>query len=57
VALTIVIVLADVFRPVLKPRNESHLVLRPKGKLFQTRGADTEKRRLPLFYSEEQLTE
>ena len=36
-----------VFRPVLKPRNESQLVLRPKGKLFQTRGAATEKRSLP----------
>ena len=33
-----------VFRLVLKPCNESQLVLRPKGKLFQTRGAAT---RLP----------
>jgi len=31
-----------VFRPVLKPRNESQSVLRPKGKLFQTRGAATD---------------
>jgi len=36
----------NVFRPVLKPCNESQLVLRPKHKLFQTRGAATEKRRL-----------
>jgi len=37
----------NVFRPVLKPRNESQLVLKPKGKLFHTQGAATEKRRLP----------
>jgi len=46
----------NVFRSVLKLRNESQLVLRPKGKLFQTRGAATEKRRLPNNYSEVQLT-
>ena len=34
-------------RPVLKLRNESQLALRPRGKLFQIRGAATEKRRLP----------
>jgi len=36
----------NVFRPVLKLRNESLLVFRPKDKLFQTRGAATEKQYL-----------
>jgi len=36
-----------VFKLILKPRSESQLDFRPKGKLFQTRGAATEKWRLP----------
>ena len=36
----------NVFKPVLKPRNEPQLVLRSKGKLFHTLGAATEKQRL-----------
>ena len=45
-----------VFRPVLKPRNESQLVLRAKGKLLQTRGAATEKLCLPNIVLQLQLT-
>ena len=37
-------------KPVLKPHIESQLVLRPKGKLFETRGAATEKQCLPNFF-------
>ena len=45
-AIVIVLAVSLLFRPVLKPRNESQLVLRAKGKLLQSRGAATEKRRL-----------
>jgi len=36
-----------IFKQDLKPRNELQSVFKSKGRLFQTRGSATEKRRLP----------